>query len=199
MPKQAVKTPEKNLLDVFVDAPEGATPAKLHIVLNKKFKGYADQYKNALFLARGIPFSQSTVAMTDPLAMIYSRSLETEEPDDKKRAQRAIQMAIGTYNRWAEKAEEEAWTLAMLTDNIFTGDPEPYEDESESLPGLMPEINPTRNLNNQTEKRLKLILDYLNIDIMFRVEVEQVINGAIAEAIKLVETDAAGFRSGGIN
>ena len=63
----------------------------------------------------------------------------------------------------------------------------------------MPEINPTRNLNNQTEKRLKLILDYLNIDIMFRVEVEQVINGAIAEAIKLVETDVAGFRSGGIN
>lgn len=185
----------ESLFDVYIDAPEGCVPEKLHILLNSKFKSIADQYKNALFMARGIPFSQSLITLADPVALTYSKLLVDEIPDDKERAARAITMAMSTYERWADEAEKESWSLAMLTDNVFSNAPLPYPPQEEGLPGLLPELNPVRNLQNRTERRLKQILDYLDTDITFRMEVEAAINGQIAGAIRLAETDDAGFRS----
>ena len=191
------KLAKDSFIDVYVQAPEGAVPEKLHIVLNTKFKGVAEQYKNALYVSRGIPFNMLTVVITDPLAMTFTKLLEGDIPDSTARAQAALSMTIQTYERWAAEAEQEAWSLAMLADNAFTSEPTPYEPAEEGLPGLLPELNPARNLANRTERRLKQISDYLDQDFEFKMQVQTVINGAISEAISLVETDAAGFRSRG--
>lgn len=199
MPKQPTppKAATRALVDKKLKAPDGT---ELHILLDADFKKNAERYQNALMVSRNIPFDRSTLTIMDWVAIVYSKQLEIQIPDDKARAQRAIQMAAATYDRWEEKAKQEAWTLAMLTKNKFSTPPEPYEDESDDdLPGLMPELNPQRDLGNPIEYRLKQILDYINQDVMFQLDVQAEINGAVAEAIRLVETDIAGFRPDAAN
>lgn len=196
MPKAPTppKAANKPLIDKWIEAPEGSVPAKLHLKLDVNFKKNADRYQNAIMVARGIPFDRSNLTMMDWVSITYAKRMEAEIPDDKARAQKAIQMAAATYDRWEQKAEEEAWTLAMLVDgNSFSVDPLPYDEDDDTLPGIEPELNPQRDLNNPTERRIKQILDFMNQDPMFRITVQTEINGAIAEAIKLVETDIAGF------
>lgn len=183
MPKVRSQSQPTALVDTTIDAPEGASPVKLHILLDKTVVGYAEKYKNALMSARGIPQNQTAIPISDPVAVFY---VQQRFPADA-----AIREAISTYQRWAYQADQEGWILALLYDNVFSGTPEPYEPD-DNPPGIIV-LEAPRNLNNLTEARLKLIRDFLNIDSTFDTRVMAAINDAIAKAILLVEADVAGF------
>lgn len=175
------------LVDAWVDTPEGTTPEKIHILLNRKVVNFAEQYKRALINVRSIPPNRSTVTAADPIALVYMQN--------GYKAEEAIRAAIGTYEQWENEADQEAWILALTFDNVFTAEPEPYDpDDSDKPPGVL-SFDAPRNLNNGTERRLKQIMDIANSDFEFGRRFMSEINEAIAKAIQLgSETDVAGFR-----
>ena len=99
MPAKAVTKSPANIVDTYVEMPEGSNPSKIHLLLNRKVVKFADQYKNALFSARGIPHNMATIAISDRLSVLFVQYGYT--------ANAAIQEAIATYQRWANDADQE--------------------------------------------------------------------------------------------
>lgn len=180
-----------NVVDVTIDTPEGAYPPKIRLLLNRNVIKMAEQYKDALFVSRHIPFNMNAIPISDPIAMIVGTQYHISGNE-------AVMQAQNWYSEWAAEAEREAYTLAMLADpmNVFTNEPLPYPPQENPPPGIPFIPKPQRNLSIPVERRLKQIIDILNLDPMFESKVMSAINNAFLEAARLAVTDAAGFRSG---
>jgi len=180
------------LIDEWVEMPEGSTPAKIHIVFNRDTRDWADQYTSALHISRDIPFNLSTIPVTNPLALIISRMFHITDGNV------AVQQAKGYYESWAYDALKHGWILALLEDNDFFSQPEPYEEERQ--PRGLPMIpKPKYDLNNPVEKRLKQIFDTIAVDTNVQVEVMTKINNAFVKLVQEVEEvdDRTGFPADG--
>ncbi len=190
----APKNQLTNIVDTYVDTPEGIDgPKQIHILLNARTMKLAGQYKDALFVSRGIPFNLSTINISDPLALLIA-SQQT-----KLEGNRIVRQASAWYEQWQQEAEQDAWALALLADNKLTNEPEAYgdEDDDEPAPGLLFVPKPRRDLDNPVEFRLKQVYDLANSTIEFSQQFYSAVNEAFAKAIRFAgETDTAGFQSG---
>lgn len=170
-----------SIIDRIIDAPEGLVPSKLHVLFDKKTRGYADQYETALQVARNIPFDSSKLSVTDPLVMIVANVFRITD------GQQALVQAQQYYNKWALDAKKHGWMLALLADNDFVGEPEPYPAPDAPPPGIPIIPEPKYNILNPTERRLKQMIDYLDSDDNFQQTVMTAVNDAMVKLVNEVE------------
>jgi hypothetical protein len=178
-----------NLIDEWIDSPEGVLPEKIHIFFDKSTRDYADQYTSALHVARNIPFNISTIPVTDPLSLVVANVFNIKEGNV------ATQKARAYYERWAYDALKHGWVLALLENNEFTNTPEPY-DESKLPRGIPVLPEPKYDLSNPTEYRLKQIFDWLASDINLQMTVMTTINNAFAKLVSETEAEETDKRTG---
>jgi len=180
------KTDSTTLIDIWLDVPkEGLEPElvkdypdSLHLLFDRSAVEYAEQYRDALMMSRSLPFSLENVGVTDVLTLVIANTMNAK---GKLVAQDAIRRAQATYQRWITQVEKEGWTLAILYDNIVTNEPTEYPTPKPPAPGISQIPEPKRSLIDPVERRLKSILDILNISIEFRSLAETTINNVLTE------------------
>lgn len=182
----------KPLIDEWIDVPENyafPNPTKIHIFIGKHTRDNADQYASALHVARNVPFESASIGMTDILVLYITREMKIQDGNH------AIRLAQGYYDKWIYEIQKQSWILAILEDNDFDNVPQVWE-EAQKLRGLDPIPEPKYDLNYRVEHRLKQILDFLSVDIIFQARIMSRINDALAKIISGVEdeTNKAGFQ-----
>lgn len=173
--------PLTSIIDQIVPAPEGMSPTQLHILFDKKTRGYAEQYETALKISRNIPFNPQQIAVTDPLVLIIANVFSITD------GQQAIRQAVQYYEKWALDCIKHGWMLALLSDNTFYNQPSEWEAPDAPPPGIPIIPEPKYNLSNPTEARLKQIVDYLSIDTDFQQTVMTTVNNAMVKLVNEVE------------
>lgn len=173
--------PIVSIIDQIIDAPEGMSPSKLHLLFDKKTRGYAEQYTTALQIARGIPFNPQAIPVTDPMVLVIANVYRITD------GQQAINQAIQHYQKWMMDATKHGWMLALLSDNDFRNEPTAWDAPEPPPPGIPVVPEPKPNLLNPTERRLKQIIDYLSIDQDFQQTVMTTVNDAMVRLVNEVE------------
>jgi hypothetical protein len=187
------------LIDLWMTVPNEDAPGypdKLHLLFNRDAVEFSTQYRDALYVARGIPFSTDNITPADIMSLVVA---STAGKKIAMKSEEAVRRAKQIYERWAEQAERDSWTLAILYDNEFDFQPKPFSDVKPKVaPGLPMLPEPKRDLADPVEFRLKQINDLVNVTYDFRLLVERTINDCLTklaqfgEAVK--EVDPMGFR-----
>ncbi len=189
------KTKEiKSIIDEYIDAPEGASPPQLHVLFDSRTRDYADQYHTALRVSRGLPFLPEEISITDPLVLVVINIFHLTDSN------RALRMARQYYDKWNRDAKMHSFMLALLSDNTFFTEPTEWDTDNDIPPGIPYIPEPKYDLANQTEKRLKQIVDYLSINDEFQLSVMKRVNDAMVNLVNEVEKDTVtGFQSGAVS
>jgi hypothetical protein len=177
------------IVDEWVDAPEGMFPPRLHILFDKDTRDFADQYVSALHTSRNIPFNINSIPVTDRIALLVANVFRIQDGNE------VIRKAVSYYEKWAYEAQKHGWILALLENNEFTNVPTPYEPQRVPR-GITIIPDPVHDLNNQTEYRLKQIMDYLDSDPMLQQQVMSRINDAFAKLVSEVGDGDKDSRTG---
>ena len=180
---------KKVLIDEVVDCPEGAVPAKIHILFDKDTRDFAEQYVSALHRSRSIPFNPNNIPVTDPLALVVANIFRISDGNE------AIRRAAGYYEQWGYECQKNGWVLALLEDNDFVNEPTPYPPQKVPR-GITIIPDPPIDLHNQTEFRLKQIMDFLDKDPELQFSVMSRINDAFAKLVSGVEDGDKDSRTG---
>ncbi len=166
-----------SLIDKYVTTPEGMKPEKLHIFFDKKTRTHVDQYQTALLVARNIPFNIQTITVSDPLVLVTANVFRIKDGEQARR------QAMQYYEKWTNDALKHAWTMAVLTDNEFEGEPMDWDDDPMPPPGVPIIPEPKLNLQNPTERRLKQIVDLIDQSRELQLEVQTAVNNALVELV----------------
>jgi hypothetical protein len=189
----ATENTTQKLIDVRIPIPND-TEKTFHIELSAKTMNRAKKIIDELILARHIPYDPDAISIGDPLALIISQMKGKRD----RAGDNAVLEASETYKRWMRDAQSDGFTVAMTASNELTNEPTAYvkdavEDDEpawlvEAAKTNIPE--PTKNLSNPYERRLKQVEDYVNsFDATFQMSVASAINNAFAAAVQLVEAD----------
>lgn len=119
-------------------------------------------YKQQLLISRGIPLQPSAFRTDDPNIQRVSEYYRNIK-DKKKREDSIIASLEGHYSNLIDKMQALGAMLAATKFSILDNEPKPYEDEETGsfLPGIMSLPEPTPDLDNPVEYRLKQVLDLL--------------------------------------
>lgn len=177
------------LVDVNIPAPEGFGIKEVKILADAQAMNYVEQYRDALMVARSIPFDIEALNIADPLALVIANQYKNLTGVE------AVRRAKNWYSSWVQEANADATMLAFLAVNTFSNTPTPYV-EQKTAPGIPTTPRPRYDLSDPVEHRLKQIKDMLASDITFQGAVMNAINNAIATLVRGVtgDTDAAGFQ-----
>lgn len=141
---------------VEVDGGEIVISASANIVEIAKL------YQDKLMASRGIPIDVDNMTPRDPRWKVVAETMQWL----KTNQQRADYLSK-FYSSLADEARQESYLLAMFADkqNAFNNEPTPYNDDLSDLPGLEAEglKNPKKNLANPLERRLRQIIDFVNM------------------------------------
>ena len=152
-------------------------------------QGYTDK----LMLARRIPFDTQNLSPADPMVIIASAGMPwiTDSME-------VVDAARLHYDLHANKARMDAVVLAATRTNPpyqFDPDPYPANDKTDEWDFALPE--PTKNLLNPIERRLKQIYDVLTSDAEAVAKFYAAMQTVFVEAQRRQQaTDADGFRAG---
>src|SRR6185503_12407945 len=110
-------------------------PKTIHILFNKDVMEFANQYRDALYTARGIPFDMNAITPADILALVVANQSGMKKAIT---SDEAVRRAKQIYSKWAEIADQHSWTLAILYDNELDHQPRPYPPAAEKkfAPGI---------------------------------------------------------------
>jgi hypothetical protein len=208
--KKTEKPGSAALIDTTIPVPshiEGITEFRL--VLNTATLKQSETIANALVVSRRLPFNPDAISISDPFAMYIMGT----RPD--LTGQDSVREAEGHYERFLRQAQTDSIIVAMTAYNTLPNtEPRPYLDDAEALDAewgedgapewvkAIPAIpEPKYNLNNPYEKRLKLIMDFLeDCGLEFTLQFNRVINNDLATKLRemgVEGSDEAGFQPSG--
>lgn len=153
-------------------------PETLHVMFDRNAVEYSEQYRDALYVSRGLPFNVEEVGPTDILTILVANTMGAK---GALSSNDAVRRAQGHYKRWIDAADKDAWTLAILYDNVFTHQPTSYPEPAKPPPGITAVPEPKRDLKDPVEFRLKQIVDLFNVSREFRTLVERTINDVLTK------------------
>jgi len=204
-----VPAPGDLLLDEFTSKrpadTEGEPDKSVFIIkFNAKTIERAQMYTDALIVARGLPaVADDLPAMTDPVALFVNQSMDWVEPGDEPSVARTY------YQRQHQECNRDGLMIAMCDSNKFldTFEPKEYTEEDTGIDPETPDWlveaqadisipDPKRNLSNPYERRLKLVVDFVDVcGILFAAQFNTKMNQSMSKVLRLIgeDADADGF------
>lgn len=173
-------TKDTTLIDINLEVTPKTDgfPEILHVLFDRNAVEYSEQYRDALYVSRGLPFSVDEVGPTDIMTILVANTMGAK---GALSSNDAVRRAQGHYKRWIDAADKDAWTLAILYDNTFTHQPTSYPEPAKPPPGIAAVPEPKRDLKDPVEFRLKQIVDLFNVSREFRTLVEKTINDVLTK------------------
>jgi len=165
-------------INLEVSPPTKGLPEKLHVMFDRNAVEYSEQYRDALYVSRGLPFNVEEVGPTDILTILVANTMGAK---GALSSNDAVRRAQGHYKRWMDAADKDAWTLAILYNNTFDHQPTSYPEPAAPPPGIAAIPEPKRDLKDPVEFRLKQIVDVFNVSREFRTLVEKTINDVLTK------------------
>lgn len=122
----------------------------------------AQKYMTALRRARNLPQDPSIVASRDPIRQFYINSYQ--ERGERIDENYIMDLVRDFYTNELRGIQNLAYIMAFFdvpeNNSAFMEDPEPYEEQVDSISSFLdPDPVITPDINNKVERRLKQILD----------------------------------------
>lgn len=171
----------------------------LHLVLDViGIQSLLQDYTEALQDARSLPFDLQNLSPADPIIR-YLIGLKKGYKDEE-----ILARTRSYYSKQIAEAQTNAFMLSLFSseDNVLTNVPSPYEYTQKALPGILQMPLVEKYLGNETEYRLKQLVDAIAANPMVLSRIQVIIDEFRVKFNRMgsaPETDKLGFHAGSTN